>query len=603
MQNFKRLFAILGNWKPYYALSGSLLIFSTIFRMFEPKVLQVTIDGIITFFQSANKQLPEAKDSIAQAIYAILPALTTENISLILLTLCGIYVGIAFVRASSMFSSSAIAAFCTEKAIKDLRNRLFSHIQTLPLNFHGKVSTGEMIQRCTGDVETVKKFIGQQVVEVVRLFAIFFAAFYMMASIHLTYAFFAICIVPCLLFLALYFFKKEGKVWEKHEAEQDKLISIVEQNLSGNRVVKAFAQEKNEIEKFEKQNKAKIKIGVEHLYLHAAYWPLSDTLFHLQITLSLLVGGYFTLNGAITVGEFVAFYTYIIMVSWPMRQIGRVLSQMSMALVAVERLSAILDAESENYDGFDNDGKSLKGDIEFRNVWFKYPKSEEYVLKDISFSVNAGEQVALLGPTGSGKSTVIALLTRFYEPEKGEIFIDGIPLTEYSKAYLRGRIGAVLQKPFLFSTTIKGNISYALPDATESEIIEASKAANIHEIMHVFANGYDTLVGEKGVTLSGGQKQRVALARTLLENPDILILDDATSAVDTETEFQIQQALKTHLKDKTSFVIAHRMTSIQYADKILVFEKGELIEEGIHKNLMAQNGFYRKVYDVQASII
>ena len=211
--------------------------------------------------------------------------------------------------------------------------------------------------------------------------------------------------------------------------------------------------------------------------------------------------------------------------------------------------------------------------------------------------------MALLGPTGSGKSTVIALLTRFYEPEKGEIFVDGIPLTDYSKAYLRGRIGAVLQKPFLFSTTIKQNISYALPNATETDIVEAAKAASIHEIMHVFANGYDTLVGEKGVTLSGGQKQRVALARTLLENPDILILDDATSAVDTETEFQIQQALKTHLKDKTSFVIAHRMTSIQYADKILVFENGELVQEGTHKNLMAQNGFYRKVYDVQANVM
>ena len=603
MQNFKRLFAILGNWKSYYALSGSLLIFSTIFRMFEPKVLQVTIDGIISYFQSSSKQLPEAKDAIAKAIYAILPALTAENISLILLTLCGIYVCISFIRALSMFSSSALAAYCTEKVIKDLRNRLFSHIQTLPLNFHGKVSTGEMIQRCTGDVETVKKFIGQQVVEVVLLLTIFFTAFYMMASIHLTYAFFAICIVPFLLLLALYFFKKEGKIWEKHEAEQDKLISIVEQNLSGNRVVKAFAEEKNEIEKFEKQNKAKIKIGIEHLYLHAAYWPISDTLFHLQITLSLLVGGYFTLNGEITVGELVAFYTYIIMVSWPMRQIGRVISQMSMALVAVGRLAAILDAESEDYDGFDNDGKKMKGDIEFRNIWFKYPKSEEYVLKNVSFSIKAGEQVALLGPTGSGKSTVIALLTRFYEPEKGEIFIDNIPLTTYSKAYLRERIGAVLQNPFLFSTTIKQNIRYAVPDASENEIIEAAKAASIHEIMHVFANGYDTLVGEKGVTLSGGQKQRVALARTLLENPDILILDDATSAVDTETEFHIQQALKTHLKEKTSFVIAHRMTSIQYADKILVFENGELVEEGTHKNLISQNGFYRKVYDVQANVM
>ncbi len=602
MTNIKKLFAILGKWKPYYALSGLLLILSTIFRMFEPKVLQVAIDGVIAFFQKGGGVVPEAKDAIAQTIYNILPDLNTSTVTSVLLVLGAIYLSISLIRGIAMFTSSSISAYCTEKATKRLRDNLFAHIQGLPMKFHSKVSTGEMIQRCTGDVDTVRKFIGSQVVDVILLFAVFFTSFAMMLSMHVTYALIAVSIVPLIFFLSFFFFKKESEIWKKHEAEQDKLTSIVEENLAGIRVVTAFAKQDFEIEKFEKQNQEKLKIGIKHLNLHALYWPISDFLFHAQITLSLLAGGFFTLNGAITVGELIAFYSYIVMVSWPMRRIGRVMSQMSMALVAIERLSTILDDDKEDYSGTYEEDKSLLGDIEFKNVWFKYKDDEEHVLKDVSFKVTAGDQVALLGPTGAGKSTIIALLARFYEPEKGQILIDGIDSKTYSKAYLRDKIGVVLQKPFLFSTTIKNNIKYAKPTATEEEIVAAAKAASIDHIMHVFADGYDTVVGEKGVTLSGGQKQRVALARTLLENPDVLVLDDATSAVDTETEYDIQQALQRYLNGKTTFVIAHRMTSIQYANNIIVLEDGSVAQHGKHEDLVKEEGFYQQVYKVQSAI-
>lgn len=602
MKNFQRLFAVLHKWKGFYLLSSLLMVVSIAFRMFEPKVLQVAIDGVIAYFRTGGEQVPEAKDSIANFIYQLLPALSEGNLIAILLSIAGIYAAIALMRGTTMFAASAIAADSTEKAIKRLRDNLFAHLQRLPISFHTANTTGEMIQRCTGDVDTVKKFIGTQVVDVIFLVGVFSFAFYMMAIVHLQYALIAVCVVPFIFLLSFFFFKKESDVWEKHEKEQDKLTSIVEEDLGGIRVVKAFAQEEFEKEKFEKQNQTKFNIGIKHVNLHALYWPISDMLFHLQITISIFAGGYFTLMNQITVGELAAFYSYIVMVGWPMRRIGRVISQMSMATVAVERLSKILDAETEDYTEVTNDITHFKGDITFKNVWFKYPETEEWTLQDVSFNVTAGDTVALIGPTGAGKSTIIALLTRFYEPTKGHIYIDGKDIKEYSKVFLRKRIGTVLQKAFLFSTTIKNNIAYTQPTAKDDLIKEAALASDIHHIMHVFPHGYDTIVGEKGVTLSGGQKQRVALARTLLETPDILVLDDATSAVDTETEYKIQQALQGYFKNKTTFIIAQRITSIQHASMLIVLDKGKVVQMGSPQTLIQQEGFFKDIYEVQISI-
>lgn len=604
MTNIKRLFQVLGKWKKYYILSAVMLIISTFIRMMEPKVLQITVDKVIVYFQSEGKITFTPDDTITKFFYSIIPDMRIDNLQMILISLGIIFLVISLLRGVFSFSSSAITASSTEKATKQLRDRLFSHIQALPLAYHSKTPTGELIQRCTGDVETLRKFSANQVVEVVRLSALFIGAFIMMASINLTYALVSIIFVPLVAIGSVIFFKKESEIWTEHEKEQDKLSIIVQENLSGIRVVKAFAKENFEIDKFTKQNEVKKSWGLKLLKINRIYWPTSDFFVHSQIAISIFFGGYLTLKNQLSIGEYAAFYTYSMFVAWPLRRVGQIVSEMGMASVAIKRLFSILDTEQEDYSGKNYEGKNLKGEIEFKNVSFKYEEHEKHrVLNNISFKVKAGEKIALLGPTGAGKTTIISLLMRFFEADSGSILVDGKKIESYSKEYLRSRFGVVLQKPFLFSTTIKDNIAYSNPDSHIDEVIEASRAAKIHDIItEVFPDSYETIVGEKGVTLSGGQKQRVSIARTLLKDPDIYIFDDSTSAVDTETEFEIQKALRKMIKGKTTFIIAHRITSIQDCDRIIVLDKGNIIEDGTHEELFVNNGFYRKIYDIQVSV-
>lgn len=594
MKSLKKLFEILGKWKYEYIAASLLLILSVAFRLLEPKILQIAVDKIIAFFIT-GKNFQPGEDTIAGYIYSLLPELKIENASLILVYLGVIFLLIALMRGATMLVSSTISAASTEKAMKKLRDRLFSHLQRLPMKFFGKTPTGELIQRCTGDVETVRKFATMQVTESIRLAAIFTGAFIMMFMVNSTYALIAITLFPVMIVSSFFFFRKEGEIWTKHEAEQDKLTAMVQENLSGIRVVKAFAKENYEIEKFTRQNAEKRRWGLKLLKLHMIYWPGSDVLVYTQLAISLFAGGYFVLNNQLTVGEFTAFYTYASYVTWPMRRLAQLVSEMGMTRVAIERIYSMLDYPQEDYSGSDNNGRELDGNIEFSNVFFKYDDVEENILNGVSLKINAGEKVALLGPTGSGKSTIISLLMKFYEPDSGVIKIDGRDIREYSRAYIRSKIGVVLQRAFLFSTSIRENIAYANPDTHIDEIVESAKVANIHDIINdIFPQSYDTVIGEKGVTLSGGQKQRVTLARTLLKNPDILVLDDSTSAVDTETEFEIQKALRGITKSKTTIVIAHRITSVQDCDRIIVLDKGRVIEQGTHDELISNNGFYKK---------
>ncbi|KXK42915.1 MAG: ABC-type multidrug transport system protein [Chlorobi bacterium OLB5] len=602
MKSLKKLFEILGKWKYEYIAASLLLILSVAFRLLEPKILQIAVDKIIAFFIT-GKNFQPGEDTIAGYIYSLLPELKIENASLILVYLGVIFLLIALMRGATMLVSSTISAASTEKAMKKLRDRLFSHLQRLPMKFFGKTPTGELIQRCTGDVETVRKFATMQVTESIRLAAIFTGAFIMMFMVNSTYALIAITLFPVMIVSSFFFFRKEGEIWTKHEAEQDKLTAMVQENLSGIRVVKAFAKENYEIEKFTRQNAEKRRWGLKLLKLHMIYWPGSDVLVYTQLAISLFAGGYFVLNNQLTVGEFTAFYTYASYVTWPMRRLAQLVSEMGMTRVAIERIYSMLDYPQEDYSGSDNNGRELDGNIEFSNVFFKYDDVEENILNGVSLKINAGEKVALLGPTGSGKSTIISLLMKFYEPDSGVIKIDGRDIREYSRAYIRSKIGVVLQRAFLFSTSIRENIAYANPDTHIDEIVESAKVANIHDIINdIFPQSYDTVIGEKGVTLSGGQKQRVTLARTLLKNPDILVLDDSTSAVDTETEFEIQKALRGITKSKTTIVIAHRITSVQDCDRIIVLDKGRVIEQGTHDELISNNGFYKKIFDIQVSI-
>lgn len=625
MHNLYQLFRVLDRWKHHYIFAGLLLVISSIVRMFEPKILQIAVDGVVNFFHSGGQQIKTSIDIVARFFYGILPNIQLNNLGWVLICIGFLFAILALLQAVTRFAASIITASSTEQAIKKLRDRLFGHIQALPLAQIDKTPTGEMIQRCTGDIDTIRKFIGTQITELVRLAAVFLGAFAMMYMVHVPYTFISVALVIPIILTSYLFFKKEQKVWHEHEEEQDKLTAIIQENLSGIRVVQAFAQEDSEIERFAKQNLAKRNIGVNHIELHMKFWPISDFLVNIQIALSLFAGAYFALNQQISIGEYASFFTYSVMVTWPMRSLGKIVSQLGMASVAMERIQQIFDAPEEDYTGEIDAITQLKGEIEFKNVSFQYPQQENAAkekkqltkraaLTKVSFKIAAGQTLAIMGGTGAGKSTIIALLMRFYEPDSGEILLDGQPLNKYNKSLLRSKIGVVHQKPFLFSTTIKDNIAYAktarngeleLHKSTgieENLLLEAAQDATVTHFIDKMTDGYTTIVGEKGVTLSGGQKQRVALARTLLSNPDILVLDDATSAVDTETEYHIQQALDKRMTKKTSIVIAHRLTSVQQANKIIVLEKGQVIEVGNHQELLKANGFYKSVYDIQVKM-
>ena len=605
MRELKRLFGVLGRWKWHYVAASSLMILALFVRSLEPKILQIAVDNVITFFASGGAEGQFGDDRISQLFYRILPEINVGNTGRVLLALGGIYMIIAVLRGGFLLSAHALTSSSTEKAIKRFRDRLFAHIQRLPLSYFTTISRGELIQRSTGDISTVRRFILGQVVELIRMVAIFLFSFYMMYIIDVQYALISIIFSPVLVISSFLFFRKESKVWREHEEEADKLNSIVQENLNGIRTVQAFANEKYEIAKFKEQNERKKNVGMKQVLLHTLYWPGSDFVVSLQMTLSIVAGGYFALVQQITVGELLAFYSYIMMVSWPMRQVGRVLSQMGMALVAVERIYEVLLAEEEEQGG-DVLREPLRGEIEFRNVSFGYEAGDadqgDHVLKNISFKIRPGEKIAIIGPTGSGKSTVINLLVGLYDADQGEILIDGKNIHEISKRSLRQRIGVAMQNGFLFSTTVNANMAYTNPEIEEAKVIESAEIAQVKQIEPVLPNGFDTLVGEKGVSLSGGQRQRVSIARTLVSDPDVLVLDDVTSAVDTETEHAILEGLDIAMGSKTTIIISHRINTIQKAQRILVLSNGELVQEGTHEELRDQPGYYRQIHAIQSAI-
>jgi len=592
----------LGSWKWHYGTASVLLIIGIFIRSLEPKILQIAVDNVVVFYHSNGLDGAFGQDFVSRFFYAILPHMSINNLAWVLGALGLVYLGLAVLRGSFLLAASALNASSAENAVKQLRDRIFRHIQRLPMSYHSNITTGELIQRSTGDIDTVRKFLLNQVVEVIRLIALFGFSLLMMLIVDWQYALISVAVVPVITIGGYLFFKQESKLWEEHEKEADKLNAIVQENLNGIRVVKALSAEEQEMEKFERQNKKKLAIGIRHVFLHVWYWPISDFLVLLQIIISIVAGGCFVLTAQISLGELLSFYTYIVMVAWPMRQVSRVLSQMGMATVAIGRIWEILDEKEEDYAGKSIE-QPAKGTITFRNVSFRYDKKNpSLILKNISFEIAAGEKVALIGPTASGKSTIIKLLTRFYEPDEGEILIDGQPIAQISKKELRAMIGVVLQRAFLFSSSLRENIAYARNKVDSDEIHHVAEMAQASGIHHNLPEGFDTIIGEKGVMLSGGQKQRVSLARTLLANPQILVLDDVTSAVDTETEFEIFKSLNKPNADKTTIIISHRLTSIQQTDRVFVLEKGEITGMGPHEELIKSNRYYRQINELQSEL-
>jgi ATP-binding cassette, subfamily B, bacterial len=597
IRNLTNLARVLGHWRWQYALSAALMLGAVAFRSLEPKVLQLAVDQVVAA-RPAPANPPEP-DAVATWLGQWLP--TGGGLTGVLLGLGGLYLLISVGRGGFNLASGALTAASTEYAVKALRDRLFAHLQRLPLSFYTQSPKGELIQRCTGDIDTIRNFAQNQIVELVSLSALFLFSFGMMAASDWALALVSVATSPLLLWGSYLFFRQETKVWEAHEHEADQLNNVVSENLNGIRVVAAFANQAQEMEKFDRQNRRKLAVGIRHVGLHAWYWPLSDLLVLAQLLLSIIVGGYWVLQGYLSLGELMGFYTYLLMISWPMKQIGRTLSQVGMASVAMQRIMQVLSAQPEDYAPTPPGLAPLRGEIEFRQVSFRYGPGGPWALHNVSFHVRPGERVALVGPTGAGKSTLIHLLVRLYEPTEGQILLDGRPSTEYPREWLRRQMGLVLQKPFLFSASVADNIRYANPAAPDEAVEQAAQVAQASSLQHILANGLATVVGEKGVTLSGGQKQRVALARTLLAVPAILVLDDVTSAVDTETEHRILAQLETKMQDRTVLVISHRVTAIAQAQRVLVLERGELVQNAPPAELQHQPGYYQAIYQVQTN--
>jgi ATP-binding cassette subfamily B protein len=513
------------------------------------------------------------------------------------------FVALALVQGLFTFISGRLAALTAEGVVLRLRNYLFDQIQRLSFSYHDLTSTGELIQRSTSDVDAIRRFFADQAIAVGRIFALFFVNLTVLLILNWQLALLSIVVVPIIVLMSFFFFRRVSKAYEAYQ-EQDAVVSTtLQENLSGVRVVKAFARQSYEREKFDKDNWEKYLRGRHLLMMHSLFWPISDILCAFQMLTGFFIGALMTINGTITIGTYVAYAGMVIWIIWPMRNLGRLIVQMSTGMVSYSRVAKVIAEEREALDeGAHAPPDCVEGHFVFENVGFEYD-AENPVLQEISFECQPGQVVALLGPTGSGKTTLVNLLPRFYDRTSGNLSLDGEEITDYPRHFLRGQIGIVEQEPFLFSRTLRENISYgARREVGEEEIVEAAQAAAIHESILGFPDGYDTLVGEKGVTLSGGQKQRIAIARTLLKDPCILILDDSTSSVDTQTEAKIRGALDNLMQGRTTFIIAHRIQSVMNADLILVLDRGRIVQRGTHEELLEQEGIYRRIYDMQARI-
>ena len=514
------------------------------------------------------------------------------------------FVLLAVVEGSFAFFSGRLAAYSAEGITRRLRNFLFDHIQRLSFSYHSKTPTGDLIERVTSDMDSVRNFFNEQAIGVGRiilLFVINFAAIWLL-SWKLALA--SIVIIPLILIVSIWFFKRISKAYEIYQEQEAILSTTLQENLTGVRVVKAFARQKYETDKFEKDNWEKFLRGKKLLKMQSLFWPLSDVACGIQMLGGFIFAAILAIRGEITVGTYPAYVGLVVWLIWPMRNLGRLIVNTSTGLVSYDRLMEIVKQEREPLtDGSVQSSEPIKGQIVFDNVSFQYEHGGSEVIKDVTFQCQPGQSIALLGSTGSGKTTLVNLLPRFHEYTDGRILLDGVELKNYSREYLRRQIGIVEQEPFLFSRSIRENITYGVGrDVPQIEIEKATRAAAVHDVILSFPEGYNTLVGEKGVTLSGGQKQRIAVARTLLKNPRILILDDSTSSVDTETEAEIRNALNLLMENRTTFIIAHRIQSVMNADLILVMDKGRVIQIGRHESLIRQDGMYRQIYAIQTRI-
>ncbi len=561
-------------------------------NMLTPQIVRVTVDSVLG---SEPFDLPPFLADLLNRLGGA--EVLREKLWMIGIVIVGIAVfGFAFFYGSRVFNTKA-----AETLVKTMRDKVFRHLLALPDDWYGKNRTGDIIQRCTSDINMVKDFLSEQLVSVFRIVVMLALSLFFMFSLHVGLTLIALAGVPVLLTTSLIFHKKVSPEFEICDENEGKLSAIVQENLTGVRVVRAFGREVYEKEKFDNQNRYYMGLWDRVNKMFCRYWSVADLIANLQIMLLVVFGAVFAIRGELSAGAYIAFLSYNGYLTWPIRQLGRVISEMSKAGVSLRRIEGILNAAPErDEDGAEHVTTDYRGDIAFDRVSFSFD-GKTPVLEDVSFTVPAGCTVGILGGTGSGKSTLVRLLDRLYPLSEGSgtISVGGIDIRRLRAAELRSNIGFVLQEPYLFSRTIGENLRLAKQTASDAELRAAAHIACLDSAVEGFPSGYDTFVGERGVTLSGGQKQRAAIARTLVQDTPILIFDDSLSAVDTETDATIRARLAGREGRATTLLISHRTATLMHTDRIVVLDRGRVAEIGTHEELLAKNGIYRRIYDIQ----
>ncbi len=566
-------------------------VISVFFSLLHPLVFSFFIDNVINKQPIENELVHSFVLSIG-GIDVIQKHLWIGSLVIIL-----VYV----ISSLALYFRGYLSGIISENMVYHIRNDLYDHLQKLPYSYHVKVKTGELVQKCTSDVEQIRKVMGSQLQQIVRSISIIIIASILLWKIHPSLTIKSVCLMPILLVYAYYFYDRNQKAFMESDDSEARLTTMIQENLSGIRVVKAFGKEKYEADKFDEDNKEYRDLTFHMMHLLGRYWSSSDILCMLQIVIVLYFGIKEAQNGSLSVGNFFVFISYISMILWPARQLGRILSDIGKSSVAINRLVEIFNEKEE--DTKSGIKPELTGEITLKHVSFQYDDANTPILQDINMHIEKGSTIAIIGPTGSGKSSLVHLLTGLYDYTSGSILLDTYELRDIQKDYLRKQVGIVLQEPFLFSKSIYENIHLSSANHTTNDVEQAAKIAHIHDVIHSFKDGYETLVGEKGVTLSGGQKQRIAIARTIMNDNKILIFDDSLSAVDTETDASIRASLNELQEDVTKIIITQRINSAKDADYIYVIEDGKISASGKHEELIEQDGLYKRIYEIQSSYV
>jgi ATP-binding cassette subfamily B protein len=512
--------------------------------------------------------------------------------------------GLRAVSGAFTYLKGRWSAVASESTARRLRDRLYDHLQHLPCTYHDRAETGDLVQRCSSDVETVRMFLAVQVVEIGRSGIMLGLALPFMLAVNAQMTLVSMVLLPVVVGFASVFFVRVRRQFQRADEAEGRMTAMLQENLTGIRVVRAFARQKFECDRFAGANADYRDRWFKLVRLLSVYWSTSDLLCLGQMALVLGWGAWLISRGQFTVGGLVAFFSYVNMFLWPVRHLGRVLADLGKATVSLERIQDILDhpADPEVASEPAPLPEAVQGRLTFEGVHFAFPGSDEHVLRDVSLTVEPGQTLAVLGPSGSGKSTLVSLLLRFYDVDRGRVLLDGVDVRRLPRSYVRRQIGVVLQEPFLYSKTVRENIGLGREGAGERDVHEAARIACVHDSIEQFDDAYDTLVGERGVTLSGGQRQRVALARAILADPPVMILDDALSAVDTRTESMILDALASRRGRHTTVVIAHRLSTLIRADRIIVLDAGRIVQAGSHRQLLNEDGLYRRLWRIQTDL-